>query len=118
MNNSYLNNLEYEPIKRVTDRKKIRLIIVTLLFVLMIFTIIFATKKATAKREGSRVKNVVSVEIKKGDTLWSIASGYMSEEYDDLNEYIAEIMMSNRMTSDEIHAGNYIIVPYYTDGSN
>lgn len=116
MNNTYLNNLDYEPTRRMVDRRKIRWIAVIVLFVIMIFTVILATKKVTAKREGYRVKQVTSIQIQKGDTLWSIASNHMSDEYNDLNDYIAEIMVSNGLSSDKIQAGNYIIVPYYTDG--
>lgn len=115
MNNSYLNNLGYEPTRRMTNRKRIRWIAVTILFFAMIFTLVLATKRVVAKREGNRVKNVISVQVQKGDTLWSIASRHMSDEYDDLNDYIAEIMISNGLSSDKIHAGNYIIVPYYSD---
>ena len=57
------------------------------------------------------------MEIQRGDTLWSIASTYISDEYKDLNEYIDEIMISNGMSSDIIQAGKYIIVPYYADAS-
>lgn len=115
MNNTYLNNLEYEPIRKVTNRKIIKWIAITLIFLVIVLTVIFTTKKATAKRDGYRVKQATSVEIQKGDTLWSIASIYISDEYDNINEYIAEIMFSNGLSSDTIHAGNYIIVPYYSD---
>jgi cell division protein YceG involved in septum cleavage len=87
------------------------------LIVLVIFSVFFMTKTVTAQREGERYKQVISIEIKKGDTLWSIASEYMSEEYKDLNEYIEEIKDTNGMLTDEIHAGNYIIVPYYVDAT-
>jgi cell division protein YceG involved in septum cleavage len=117
MNNSYLNNLDYEPVRRITDKRRIKWIAFAILFIIVIFTLIFASKSVTAKREGYRVKQVTSVEIQKGDTLWSIASRYKSDDYDDLNEYIAEIMLSNGLASDTIHAGNYIIVPYYADAS-
>jgi hypothetical protein len=39
----------------------------------------------------------------------------MTDEYDDMNEYIKEIKDSNGMDSDDIHVGNFIIVPYYVD---
>lgn len=104
MSNSYLNN-----------RRRIRLVVLVLVFFIIIFTVVFTTKKATAKREGINIKRVTNVEIQKGDTLWSIASEYMSDEYKDLYEYIDEIMLSNGLVSDTIHAGNYIIVPYYID---
>lgn len=116
MNNSYLNNLDYEPTRRITDRRKIRWIAVIIVFIIMIFTILLATKRVTAKRDGYRIKKVTSIQIQKGDTLWSIASRHMSDEYSDLNDYIEEIKMSNGLSSDNIQAGNYIIVPYYADG--
>ncbi len=89
-----------------------------LLILLILFSMFFFTKTVTAKGSHDRVKLVASVEIKKGDTLWSIANRYMSEEYKDLDEYVEEIMDSNGLSSDRIHAGNYIIVPYYADTLN
>ena len=117
MNNSFLNNLEYEPVKRISDRRRIRLIALLVLFIVITLTLIFASKIVNAKMPGNRIKQVISVEIQRGDTLWSIASSYMSDEYEDLSEYIDEIMISNGLTSDMIHAGKYIIVPYYADAS-
>lgn len=89
-----------------------------LLFVtLVLFSVIFITKTVTAERITNRTKIVTSVQIKKGDTLWSIASSYMSDEYRDINDYIEEIKASNGLATDTIHTGNYIIVPYYADTS-
>lgn len=90
---------------------------IVLLVFLVICSILFFTKTVTAQREGNRTKLVTSIEVKQGDTLWSIASRYITDEYDDMNEYIEEIKSSNGMATDTIHAGNYIIVPYYTDAS-
>lgn len=72
------------------------------------------TTKVTAERALEREKIVTSVKIEKGDSLWSIASQYITEEYKDMNVYIEEIKLSNGLTSDTIHEGRYIIVPYYT----
>lgn len=117
MNNSYLNDLDYKHVRGAGNKRKIRWIGLLLLFIILVFTVIFTTRKVTAKREGYRTKQITSVEIQKGDTLWSIASGYISEEYDDMKEYIDEIMVSNGLASDNIKAGSYIIVPYYADTS-
>lgn len=121
MNNSFLNDLDHEPIKRLTDkrmtRKNIKWIGLVILLIIIVFTFIFTTKTATAKNDNYRIKQVTSVQIQKGDTLWSIASRYMSCEYKDLNDYIEEIKFSNGLTSDKIHVGNYIIVPYYADAN-
>ena len=54
-----------------------------------------------------------SIEIQPGDTLWSIAEEYMCSEYDDVNDYIKDIKKVNGLHRDTIHAGNYLMVPYY-----
>lgn len=100
------------------NKKRVWSIGLAVLLILVFFSVFFITKTVTAQRSIDRTKLVTSIEVKKGDTLWSIASVYFTDEYDDLNEYINEIMNSNGMVSDEIHAGNYIIVPYYADASN
>ncbi|NLK28615.1 MAG: LysM peptidoglycan-binding domain-containing protein [Clostridiales bacterium] len=91
---------------------------VILLFMLILASIIFITKTVTAERTSAREKLVTSVQIKKGDSLWSIANTYITEEYRNINEYIEEIKTSNGLSTDTIHAGNYIIVPYYADAGN
>ena len=88
-----------------------------ILIVAIIFSLYFFSKTVTAQRDTDRVKMVTSVEIKKGDTLWDIAQSYITDEYKDVNEYVEEIRVSNGLCSDTIHAGNYIIVPYYADAS-
>lgn len=99
------------------NKLRIWILGIVLLVFLVICSILFFTKTVTAQREGNRTKLVTSIEVKQGDTLWSIASRYITDEYDDMNEYIEEIKSSNGMATDTIHAGNYIIVPYYTDAS-
>jgi len=121
MNNTILNDLGHRPIKKLSDnkvnRKKAKWIGIAIIFIIIALTVIFTTKTATATNNNRRIKQVTSVRIQKGDTLWSIASKYMSCEYKDLNDYVEEIMLSNGLTSDKIHAGNYIIIPYYTDAN-
>jgi hypothetical protein len=99
------------------NKKRIWRFGMALLLLVVIFSVFFITKTVTAQRAADRTKLVTTVEVKKGDTLWDIASLYFTEEYDDLNEYIEEIKDSNGLVSDEIHVGNYIIIPYYADAS-
>ncbi len=58
-------------------------------------------------------KYYTSVYIEKDQTLWDISGSYCSVEYSDRMEYIEEVKQLNHLTSDEIHSGNYLIVPYY-----
>lgn len=54
-----------------------------------------------------------SIKIESGDTLWTIAEEYMCSEYDDVNDYIRDVKEINGLYSDVIHAGGYLMVPYY-----
>lgn len=53
------------------------------------------------------------VEIKEGDSLWSIAKENMNPGFHDVNEYIEEVMTCNQLSSDKLYAGSYLMVPYY-----
>ena len=58
------------------------------------------------------------VEIKAGDSLWSITKENMSDElnhsgFTDIYQYIHEIKKCNNMKSNQINAGCYLMVPYY-----
>ena len=100
------------------NKKRIWLIGAIILLLAIIFSVGFVTKTVTAQRDALRTKQVTCIEVKHGDSLWSIASDFFSDEYDDMNDYIKEIKDSNGLTSDVIHVGNYIVVPYYADASN
>ncbi len=80
----------------------------------IVLSLSIISTEVTAQRTVACEKSVTSVKIEKGDSLWSIASQYFTEECGNMNSYIEEIMYSNGLTSDVIHEGNYIIVPYYT----
>ena len=99
------------------NKKRIWTLGIIILLCAVIFSVGFITKTVTASRNNERIKLVTSIEVQKGDTLWEIASIYMSDEYDNLNDYIHEIKLSNGMTSDEIHTGNFLILPYYEDAN-
>ncbi len=54
-----------------------------------------------------------SIEITSGDSLWSIAEEYMTDEYDSIYEYIEEIKDINNLCSDELQSGQYLTIAYY-----
>lgn len=81
----------------------------------IILSLCLITISVTAQKVIEREKLVTSIRIEKGDSLWSIASRYITEENKDINAYIEEIKCSNGLTSDTIHEGRYLIIPYYTE---
>lgn len=60
-------------------------------------------------------KYYTSVKITSGDSLWSIAEEYRTDECGDIKEYIREIKSLNKLKTDKIHAGEYLLIPYYSE---
>ena len=59
-------------------------------------------------------KYFTNVTVEEGDTLWDLASEYMDENhYESIYEYIDELKHMNNMTSEDIFAGQNLVVTYY-----
>ena len=67
---------------------------------------------ANASESEETYKYYTSVEIQSGESLWTIASEHMTPEYHNEQAYINEVMNLNHLTSDTIHAGQHLTIPY------
>ncbi|MCI5741455.1 MAG: LysM peptidoglycan-binding domain-containing protein [Lachnospiraceae bacterium] len=72
------------------------------------------SRESKASDEAQNCKYYTSVRIEEGDSLWDIAGEYMTEEYENKTAYIAEVKELNQLGDDEIHTGEYLVVPYYS----
>ena len=70
---------------------------------------LYMTSKAS--NEVNTYKYYTSIEVQKGDTLWTIAQQYADDDAD-YASYIEEVKEMNQLTSDTIHAGEYLTVSY------
>lgn len=61
-----------------------------------------------------RYKYYKSIEIQTGDSLWSIANEYRTEEYSSVQDYINEVKYINNMKDDHITNGAFLVIPYYS----
>ena len=59
-------------------------------------------------------KYYVSIRIESGDTLWTIADEYVDGFNLSKADYIAEVCQINGISENNIHAGDQIVVPYYS----
>ena len=59
-------------------------------------------------------KYYTSIRVESGDTLWTIADEYIADFNLAKEDYIREICQLNHISEDDIHAGAYIIIPYYS----
>lgn len=99
--------------QREATQKIITVLFCSVVAVITICSIMFGSISAQAAPTETTYKYYTSVQIESGDTLWAIASEYISDEYADMNEYMEEVCAINHISEDEIHAGQYIVVPYY-----
>lgn len=88
------------------------LILGTILAIILLVFCITTKVKAANNYRGKDIR-VKSIMIEQGDTLWEIAKSHYSEEFRSIPEYIDQIKECNNITSDTIHTGMYLIVPYY-----
>lgn len=70
---------------------------------------------ANTEIENISYKYFTSIQVEPGDTLWSLADKYADQEhYTSRDQYIAEVMAMNHMSGEELSAGSYLILPYYS----
>ncbi|WOO37001.1 LysM peptidoglycan-binding domain-containing protein [Anaerocolumna sp. AGMB13020] len=84
--------------------------------IILVISILLISTNVNAEKLQTSTKHIISIQIEKGDTLWSIASQYITDDYSDMNEYIKEIKKTNGLTTDTIHEGKYLVIPYYAQG--
>ena len=61
-----------------------------------------------------KLKCYASVQIEKGDNLWTLCDPYYTYDYKDKQEYILEVKRLNHLSdAQNITAGAYLILPYY-----
>lgn len=96
--------------------KRNMFILLTTVLVITIGSIVFGSIFSSAKNDDSDVaqyKYYKSITIEKGDSLWSIANEYITDDYEDTKEYVKELKELNNLTSDTIHEGQHLLVAYY-----
>ena len=99
----------------VVRRQKIALVSVAFIaLAIIICTFLSGAVRTQAAPSEISCKYYTSIEVQSGDTLWSIASDHITEEYRDMNAYIDEVCSINKISQNEIHAGQYLTIPYYS----
>lgn len=118
-NRKNIENTNRKNIKkaRVAQLKK-RLLISGLIITVMLFAILtldnFVNVSATNDKE-NLYKYYTSYEIQPGDTLTSIAQKYTVNSDVSVSEYIDELKKDNRLATDKITSGKYLVVSYYSN---
>ena len=99
--------------KEAVIQKRIVIVFCFIVAVAIFSSIFLGSTKAQAASASAPNKYYTSIRIESGDTLWDIANEYVTDEYKDKTDYIKEVCSINHISADEIHSGQYIVVPYY-----
>lgn len=87
------------------------IVIMVALFLIVLF--VLPERTAAAGDTTGGTYTISSVQIEAGDSLWSLASEYYTEEFSSVSNYIIEIKRMNGLSDDTLYAGSYILIPQY-----
>lgn len=94
---------------------KIRIFRIGILIILIaaiIFGGIIISRNVAAAAAAKQERYYTSIELKSGDSLWSIASAYHGDE--SVSDYVDELRKINNIINDEgLIAGRYLTIYYY-----
>ncbi len=102
--------------RRVEKNHFMYLLLALAIFFILVCSILFGTIRTVAASSSDvPYKYYTSIRIEEGDTLWSIADTYYDPSYEEITSYIEEVRSMNHLLSeDDIHAGQYLTIPYYS----
>lgn len=114
LNSEYRSRRYHERRVRQLRRRCFMAVLTVVLVLTLAISYHAILSEATSGTEGTLYKYYTSIEVKYGDSLWSIAETYANEEYRSVRDYIAEVMEINHLEEESVSAGQYLIVPYYS----
>ena len=103
--------------REVVVRRQRNCLAVAIIIVVALGILLGTSINALASSEkdiASYNKYYVSIRIESGDTLWTIADEYVDGFNLSKADYIAEVCQINGISENNIHAGDQIVVPYYS----
>ena len=108
----------YQKRKRLHAlQKRVITVIITMVIVLsgVISFSVFNAKAKASQNEVTLYKYYKNVEIQCDDTLWDLTKENYDKDKQSIKEYMNEVKSINHLTDDSIVAGNYIVLPYYSN---
>ena len=78
------------------------------------FGSIMTSAQTTDEKALDTFKYYKNITVESGDSLWSIASENITDDYESMDAYIEELCAINNLDSTQIRAGRSLTVPYYS----
>jgi len=88
--------------------------LIVVMVALFLLVLLILPERTAAAENTTKEYKITSVQIETGDSLWSFAEEFYTEEFSSIYQYITEIKRMNGLSSDTLYAGNYLLIPYYT----
>ncbi len=99
--------------KRQVKRNRRIATVIGIVFFALIMSVFCNHLNVTAQKPQT-YKYYTDVRVQRGDTLWSIAEEYMTEEYKSIDEYVHEVQRINHV-GNMVEYGKLLVVPYYSE---
>lgn len=102
--------------RRREIRRNVLLSVVTFCFAITLaFGLNGFLSNAKSTSEAVSYKYYTSIQVERGETLWSIAQDNMGSYYETAEDYVAEVMRMNSLEDEKIITGQHLIIPYYSE---
>lgn len=105
--------------QRIQMKRRLRKLTVILLMILAFCSGFFGHTllNAYAKEKSAVPLNryYTSIQLRQGDSLWTIADRYTKGTDYSVKEYVNELKRINGLKGEEIHSGEYLTVVYFAD---
>ena len=102
--------------RRLIRKTAIRLAVLAAIVMIGVFGCAgFASARGTRKEDPVDFHYYKSIEVQKGDCLWTIAEEYKDDSFDSVDSYIEYLKELNRLDSDRIDEGRFLVVTYQSD---
>ncbi len=123
MNNHDIDRIKYKKAvirrRRAEVRRQKLMLSGFLIAAILVLTLTAGARLTFAKGGGNGIKRVKyyrSVMISCGDSIKTITDENYTNDWTDTDSFIHEVNMINHLDEDEeLIAGNYLTIPYYTD---
>lgn len=112
-----MRRLQKKRAREMEVKKHILQLVFAVCFIFVVLLFVNHTvSKASAGEDTLYFKYYTTIEVQPADTLTSIANQYSDDiHYDSVAEYIDEVLFINHIDdADQIQAGTFLTVPYYS----
>ena len=100
-------------IRREQELRRHILLFVVSAAIILVLAIAGGSFISRAQAPGETVY-YTSIRIESGDSLWTLADTYADGNFESREAFIREVIRTNHLLDENINAGDYLIIPYYS----